>query len=331
MRPISSFHALPILVAILLVAGLGCYGSDSEIREQRLNPRVLILQHGPWLENMIAIDAGSEVIVIDTLSTPQAAAEAKAIIDSRFHKPVRVVINTHHHWDHSFGNQAFRGATIIAHRWCAEDMAAEYSTPEQRRARLMPRPGSDEPDSLLRYYREVRADIDSGFRLTIPNKLVGNHESIRAGNLTIHLYHAPGLHTRSFLIIHVPDLGLVLTRRVFMKDALPVLETGADLHKLITCLRQILSDSHPLQFFVAGHGDALPNPDLSTSLAYFQALQRAVATKRSSDPRGCPDNDFSSFPQVAKFPEVHSRNLEIIRKSVKIESWRSSADTRRQY
>ena len=78
------------------------------------------MQHGPWLENVIAIDAGSEVIVIDTLPTPQAAAKAKAIIDSRCHKPVCVIINTHHHSDHSFGNQAFSGTTIAAHCWCAE-------------------------------------------------------------------------------------------------------------------------------------------------------------------------------------------------------------------
>jgi hypothetical protein len=83
-----------------------------------------------------------------------------------------------------------------------------------------------------------------------------------------------------------------------------------DLHKLIACLRKILSDSHPLQFLIAGHGDALPDPDLKVSLRYFEAVQRAATTTLVAD------NDFSSFAQVKEFPEVHSRNLEIARKSV---------------
>jgi len=83
---------------------------------------------GPWLENMTILDAGPSLVVVDTWSSPQAAASTKALIDQRFHKPVSHVINTHHHWDHTFGNQVFSDAVIVGHRLCAEDMKADYGT-----------------------------------------------------------------------------------------------------------------------------------------------------------------------------------------------------------
>jgi metal-dependent hydrolase (beta-lactamase superfamily II) len=40
------------------------------------------------------------------------------------------VINTHHHWDHTFGNQVFADAKIIGHVLCSEDMQTVYGSKE---------------------------------------------------------------------------------------------------------------------------------------------------------------------------------------------------------
>jgi len=46
---------------------------------------------------------------------------AKAMIDYLSEDPLPiVVINTHHHWDHVYGNWMFEGRPIIAHKLCAE-------------------------------------------------------------------------------------------------------------------------------------------------------------------------------------------------------------------
>ena len=39
-------------------------------------------------------------------------------------QPVRTLINTHHHGDHTFGNYLFGGATIVAHEQCRQEMLA---------------------------------------------------------------------------------------------------------------------------------------------------------------------------------------------------------------
>ena len=37
-------------------------------------------------------------------------------------KPIRYVINTHSHWDHSWGNEEFPQSTIIGHTNCRQEM-----------------------------------------------------------------------------------------------------------------------------------------------------------------------------------------------------------------
>jgi glyoxylase-like metal-dependent hydrolase (beta-lactamase superfamily II) len=47
------------------------------------------------------------VLVVDTHSKPSAARELVAEIKKLTDKPVRYVVNTHFHWDHYQGNQAY--------------------------------------------------------------------------------------------------------------------------------------------------------------------------------------------------------------------------------
>src|SRR3954468_19814717 len=66
--------------------------------------------------NNIAIVGDRDVLVVDTGTSPAAA---RAFIDDLkvvTTKPVRYVVNTHFHYDHTNGNQVYAGkADIIAH------------------------------------------------------------------------------------------------------------------------------------------------------------------------------------------------------------------------
>src|SRR5438067_1284591 len=66
--------------------------------------------------NSPIIVSGDEALVIDSEITPAAAralvADLKAVTD----KPVRYVVDSHYHYDHSHGNQVFmRDAQVIGH------------------------------------------------------------------------------------------------------------------------------------------------------------------------------------------------------------------------
>ncbi|HUK33922.1 MAG TPA: MBL fold metallo-hydrolase, partial [Vicinamibacterales bacterium] len=66
--------------------------------------------------NNVAVVGDREVLVVDTGTSPAAARafieDVKRITD----KPIRYVVNTHFHYDHTDGNQVYAGkADIIAH------------------------------------------------------------------------------------------------------------------------------------------------------------------------------------------------------------------------
>ena len=67
-----------------------------------------------YISMFVVTDEG--VIVVDPINTGHAEGLVTAI-KSITNQPIRYVVHTHNHWDHSGGGQVFRdeGATIIAH------------------------------------------------------------------------------------------------------------------------------------------------------------------------------------------------------------------------
>src|SRR5579859_2742907 len=80
---------------------------------------------GSWyINNTGFIAGGGGVISIDTCSTERrtrAYLEAVAAVTGQ---PVRTLVNTHHHGDHTYGNCLLPQATIVGHRRCREEVLA---------------------------------------------------------------------------------------------------------------------------------------------------------------------------------------------------------------
>jgi len=66
------------------------------------------------ISNSSFIATGNGVVVIDTGTTETYGRQLRETIKEYTDEPVRWVINTHHHPDHTFGNSAFSGVPIMA-------------------------------------------------------------------------------------------------------------------------------------------------------------------------------------------------------------------------
>ena len=58
------------------------------------------------------------VILVDTLAVPDETLEMRAFIEENLGVPVRYIVNTIYHADHTFGNYFFPGVTIFSHDLC---------------------------------------------------------------------------------------------------------------------------------------------------------------------------------------------------------------------
>jgi cyclase len=68
-----------------------------------------------WINNTGFLTGPQGVISIDTCSTRRRTLAYQDAIAAVTSAPVRTMINTHHHGDHTFGNCLFPGAAIVAH------------------------------------------------------------------------------------------------------------------------------------------------------------------------------------------------------------------------
>ena len=80
---------------------------------------------GSWYINNTGFVVGrSGVISIDACSTERRTRAYLDRIASVSPAPVTMLVNTHHHGDHTYGNSLFGGAVIIGHENCRTEMIA---------------------------------------------------------------------------------------------------------------------------------------------------------------------------------------------------------------
>ncbi len=71
-----------------------------------------------YMVNSTLIIGDTSAILIDTGFTDEIGAHLAKVVAKLTNKPVKVVINTHHHGDHTFGNAAFPDARFISSEMC---------------------------------------------------------------------------------------------------------------------------------------------------------------------------------------------------------------------
>jgi glyoxylase-like metal-dependent hydrolase (beta-lactamase superfamily II) len=243
----------------------------ADFKEIRLSDRVLILQHGPWDETMTVINAGPSLIIVDTWGSPAAARKAALRIEEVFHKPVRFIINTHYHWDHTFGNAAFPGAEIVGHRSDPEDMRTDYGSADARKSYFK---GDAEDESLRAYILDCGKEASvPDFPLVLPTRLMDRRGKLQAGNVEIRTYHTPGIHTRGNLTIFIPELGLVFGRREFTIPTGLKLEKDADPLIISQVLEEILLSGKPVHSLIPGHYGPVENPDFKPAIEKLKSMK----------------------------------------------------------
>jgi cyclase len=90
---------------------------------------------GSWhLNNTGFLASRDGVISVDATSTERRTRAYLDAIAAVTREPVRTLVNTHHHGDHTHGNYLFGGATIVGHERCL-----------RRHDRLQRRPPADLP------------------------------------------------------------------------------------------------------------------------------------------------------------------------------------------
>ena len=83
-----------------------------------------------WINNTAFVAAPDGVVVVDTCATERRTRAFLETLAGVTSAPVRLVVNTHHHGDHTHGNWLVPGATVVGHERCREEVLASGTVSE---------------------------------------------------------------------------------------------------------------------------------------------------------------------------------------------------------
>jgi glyoxylase-like metal-dependent hydrolase (beta-lactamase superfamily II) len=171
--------------------------------------RVYVRRHRSMDLNVSLIVGEGACLVVDTRASEKQGQDLAEAIRTVTPHPW-VVVNTHFHFDHTFGNAVFRPATIWGHRRAAEQLIADG-------ARM--RHGIAERHREAGQY-ELADDIDAS-RVDPPDELVDDLATLSVGGRPVQLRHLGRGHTDNDLVLTVPDAGLVIAGDLVEEGAPP--------------------------------------------------------------------------------------------------------------
>jgi glyoxylase-like metal-dependent hydrolase (beta-lactamase superfamily II) len=197
----------------------------------------------------VGLVVGSEAaLVVDTrASEVQGRKVIEDIGRMGLGVPVTTVVSTHVHFDHTFGNRAFEGATVIAH----ERVAARFVADAERIKRLVRDDLADAPEYGYTV-QDLQDLLDTEPRG--PDVSVDERYTVDLGDRMVEVAFAGRGHTDGDIRIAVPAAGVAFLGDLVEESAPPSL--GADSWPLdwAATLDRHLAAVGPDVLVVPGHG-----------------------------------------------------------------------------
>lgn len=206
---------------------------------QRIADRVHVWRHPVLDVNVTAVTGDDATLVVDTLSTPAQAARLRRALAEL--DPGRLIlVNTHAHFDHCFGNATLAGpdTEIWAH--------------EATRRRLSSHPGRVVAQAAARHAGDdpELADLAT-VRLLPPNRAVYELTVLDLGGRRVELRYAGRGHSDGDLAVHVPDAGVLVLGDLLEVGAPPQFDDAYPMAWPDTLTRLLRYATGPV---VPGHG-----------------------------------------------------------------------------
>jgi glyoxylase-like metal-dependent hydrolase (beta-lactamase superfamily II) len=231
--------------------------------------RVFRKRFDPCDVTVTAVVGGDGVAVVDTRCSAAEAREVAEQIRRFTSAPVRWVVNTHTHFDHTWGNAQFVAPRQDppARIWGHASLPARFDRADPALAELLTTLAAHGPEWAARV-----AELE----LVPPTDLVHESATIDLGGRQLELRHHGRGHTDGDLWIRIPDAGVVLAGDLVEESGPPAF--GADSFPLqwAATLDRALDWMGPDAIVVPGHGEAVDRAFVAEQRTLVDAVAQEI-------------------------------------------------------
>jgi cyclase len=332
---------------LLLLLSVNLIAFAQEVKVTRITDKVRVFNFSHVSNcNIVAISSEKGIILVDTEISPATMETVKEAIQKEFpNKEFVYIINTHAHSHHCGGNAVFKELPIIAHENIVEDMqwwfdAKENDEMKQKVLKYIDDKITEykesmkdhnnssevaETQGLIKYWSKRKQEIEGGFEIIVPNVRFSDRMTLQLGDITLNLIYFGKGHSKSDILIHIPEEKVLISGAVIGKDIPDTHywhEIDRDITRWISVLKMLTENIDDIEYVIPGHGEILNKESVKLSYNYYsEMLNRVKDAKRKGNTLEMIKDSlslakgFSHFTQFQnlseKEKERHQKNIEI--------------------
>jgi cyclase len=248
------------ILALSLFAGIAL--AVPQLQAQDLGPHVRKIRDGiyvyaarPQDANVTIIETREGVVLIDTGQTPAESRIVSRIVKKLTLHPVRFIIHTEPHGDHTSGNFVFSPpATVIAHAGASESMKKANFEARNKQ--------------LIAAYPEMREALQ-GFRLVTPHIEYNQKMTLAVGERTFELIYLKNVHSEADTAIWLPRERILWAAASVGVKRYPNLRPFLTIEDILASIKMMRA-LNP-EVVIAGHGEP-GTPQIFDEMERYYAL-----------------------------------------------------------
>lgn len=242
------------------------------------------------MSNAAIIEGDADVLVVDSHVTPAGAWALREELEAVTPKPIRYVVNSHFHFDHSHGNQVYGPeVSIIGHEFARAQMVAGKSIDSRAHdffvggvpnaikaleARLAAAKDDKERRALEAQLAVQRNHLEGTKAVvpTPPNVTLTHTMTLHRGAREIRIMHLGRAHTAGDVIVYLPKERIIATGDLLVEGTSYMGDAYfTEWIETIESLKQL-----DFETVLPGHGRAFTGKD---KLSHWQAYLRDFWTQ----------------------------------------------------